>query len=113
METNTRRDFIKKGAVAGAITAVGVTAWLKTEGISETGEMVKLLSPDGQLIEVDKAFMKLHAQVESEGLAIQSSSSGREGIPGKKFVMVVDLGRCKNARKCVTACQKMHFLPDD
>jgi len=112
MKTNTRRDFIKKGAAAGVISAVGVTAWLKTQGIEETGEKVKLLTQDGQLVEVDKAFMKLHAQVESEGLAIKPSG-GREGIPGKKFVMVVDLGRCKNARKCVTACQKMHYLPED
>jgi len=32
------------------------------------------------------------------------------GLPDKKFVMVVDLARCKNARKCVDACQEGHFL---
>jgi molybdopterin-containing oxidoreductase family iron-sulfur binding subunit len=111
METNSRRDFIKKGAVAGVITAAGVSAWLEREGIKETGEKVKLLSQDGELIEVDKAFMTLHAQIEKEGLA--TNAKGREGIPGKKFVMVIDLGRCKNARKCITACQKMHYLPED
>ena len=108
---NSRRDFVKKGAVAGAITAVGVSAWLKSQGITETGEKVKLLSQDGELIEVDKAFLKLHAQANSETLA--KNTTGRQGIPGKKFVMVVDLGRCNNARKCVTACQKMHHLPED
>ena len=27
--------------------------------------------------------------------------------------MVVDLSKCNNARKCVTACQKMHYLPEE
>ena len=36
--------------------------------------------------------------------------------PGKetqkhKFVMVIDLARCKNARKCVEKCQDAHHLP--
>lgn len=30
---------------------------------------------------------------------------------GKKFVMVIDLAKCKNARKCVASCQKAHQLP--
>ncbi|MDH3710158.1 MAG: 4Fe-4S dicluster domain-containing protein [Cyclobacteriaceae bacterium] len=107
----SRREFVKKGAVAGAITAAGVSAWLKDQGIKEAGEKVKLLSQDGQLIEVDKAFLKLHAQANSEILA--KNTMGREGIPGRKFVMVVDLSKCNNARKCVTACQKMHYLPED
>ncbi len=107
----SRREFVKKGAVAGAITAAGVSAWLKDQGIEEAGEKVQLLSQDGQLVEVDKAFLKLHAQAHSEVLA--RNTTGREGIKGKKFVMVVDLGRCKNARNCVIACQKMHYLPED
>ncbi len=107
----SRREFLKKGAVAGAITTAGVSAWLRKQGITETGEKVKLLAQDGELIEVDKAFLKLHAQANSEVLA--RNTTGREGIKGKKFVMVVDLGRCKNARKCVIACQKMHYLPED
>jgi molybdopterin-containing oxidoreductase family iron-sulfur binding subunit len=108
---NSRRDFVKKGAAAGVLTATGISAWMKSQGITETGEKVKLLSQDGELIEVDKAFLKLHAQANSEMLA--QNTTGRQGIPGKKFVMVVDLGRCKNARNCVTACQKMHYLPED
>jgi molybdopterin-containing oxidoreductase family iron-sulfur binding subunit len=27
--------------------------------------------------------------------------------------MVVDLSRCKNARKCISACQKWHYRPED
>jgi molybdopterin-containing oxidoreductase family iron-sulfur binding subunit len=32
-------------------------------------------------------------------------------LPQRKFVMVIDLAKCKNARKCVEQCQKSHHLP--
>jgi molybdopterin-containing oxidoreductase family iron-sulfur binding subunit len=31
----------------------------------------------------------------------------------RKYVMAIDLGKCKNARKCVEACQCAHHLPPD
>ena len=34
----------------------------------------------------------------------------RKGIPNRKFVMVIDLAKCKNARNCVESCQKAHNL---
>jgi molybdopterin-containing oxidoreductase family iron-sulfur binding subunit len=34
----------------------------------------------------------------------------REGFPNKKFVMVVDLAKCKNALKCQDACNKNHYV---
>ena len=37
----------------------------------------------------------------------------RNGIPGRKFVMVFDLAKCNNARKCITSCQKAHNLAPD
>ena len=46
-------------------------------------------------------------------MAIVSKLEAREGIAGKKFVMVVYLARCKNARKCITACQKWHYRPEE
>lgn len=37
-------------------------------------------------------------------------SRGREGISGRRWVMVIDLSKCRNARKCVEACQSAHHL---
>jgi Fe-S-cluster-containing dehydrogenase component len=37
-----------------------------------------------------------------------SNSEARKGIEGKKFVMVIDLSRCKNVKACQTACNHMH-----
>ena len=35
---------------------------------------------------------------------------GREGIKGKKWIWVIDLSKCRNARKCIEACQGAHHL---
>lgn len=104
---NDRRDFLKKGIALGAFSATAMAlAAFQNKNVEETGEKVKLLSPQGELVEIDKAYIKpvpeVHIPVGSE--------SGREGIPGRKFVMVIDLAKCKNLRKCHDACEKMHHL---
>jgi len=109
----SRRDFLKTAAVATvAATACGSLACScgskKTEQAA-SGEKVKLLSPDGQIVEIDSSYIQAHHHHAS----VVTSAEARNGIPGRKFVMVIDLARCKNARKCVSACQKMHHLPDD
>jgi len=101
---SSRRQFLKKGLVAGAGVAVGsslVSAYFDSSA-SETGEKVKVLTTDGEIMEVDKGQLKLPR------VSIEES---HKGILGRKFVMVIDLGKCKNARKCVEACQKGHHLP--
>jgi molybdopterin-containing oxidoreductase family iron-sulfur binding subunit len=75
------------------------------ESVKETGEKVQLLSVDGYVVEVDKAYLKPVPDVH-----ISLSTDGREGIEGRKFVMVIDLSRCKNLKKCQSACNKMHFV---
>ncbi len=99
---SSRREMLKLGMLAGGAALLGGGA-IRLFGKSEepSGEKVKALTVDGQLIEVDKEKTKNIPQNQSEG-------SLREGIPGKKFVMVIDLAKCSNQRTCVEACQKMH-----
>jgi Fe-S-cluster-containing dehydrogenase component len=68
-----------------------------------TGEKVKLLSVDGQIIEIDRAFLKPVPDVPH-----LSNAEERQGVAGKKFIMVIDLARCKNLKKCQSACNHMH-----
>jgi molybdopterin-containing oxidoreductase family iron-sulfur binding subunit len=35
----------------------------------------------------------------------------RAGVPGRKWVMVIDLSKCDGCGKCTEACNKMHFVP--
>lgn len=104
-EDTTRRKFLKFGLTAGAGAALGA-GLLSSCSNDKSGEKVKLLTPDGKLVEVDKS------QVDAASYSA-TNEEARKGIPGKKFVMIIDLSRCKNARKCTDACQKMHHLTPD
>ncbi|MBL0053669.1 MAG: twin-arginine translocation signal domain-containing protein [Bacteroidetes bacterium] len=106
---SSRRAFLKAGLITGALAAAGLGT---LEVLSQTenkpsGDTVKLLSPDGKIVEVDKSL--IDPQIPEFAIA----NHIREGVPGKKFVMVIDLSRCKNAGKCRKACSKMHYLPQN
>ncbi|HNP22815.1 MAG TPA: 4Fe-4S dicluster domain-containing protein [Panacibacter sp.] len=103
--STSRRDFLLAGfATAAAVGCSDSTNPFTPEmAVAPSGEKVKLLSVTGEIIEVDKAFLKPVPDVPQ-----LSNAEERKGIPGKKFVMVIDLARCKNLRKCQSACNHMH-----
>src|SRR5688572_17715810 len=108
-QDSSRRDFLKTGILTAAATATGLGTLdaLSSSDSVKSGEKMKLLAPDGQIVEVDKSDVNNLLPEFTVEYHI------REGVPGKKFVMVIDLSRCKNAGKCRTACSKMHYLPED
>ncbi len=110
-KSNSRRSFLKKfGIGVGIASVASVTGFslAKGNGNSYSGEMVKLLTPDGKLVEVPKEAIQA-AKLDTDKM----KEEARKGLAGKKFVMVIDLAKCKNARKCVDACQEGHMLPKD
>lgn len=103
----SRRSFIAAG-IAGLAAGCGSNDPFSKAAAGEvqaSGEKVQLLSVDGEVIEVDKAFLK-----PVPDLPPVSNTEARIGIAGKKFVMVIDLSRCKNLKKCQSACDHMHQL---
>jgi len=42
-----------------------------------------------------------------------ADATGRAGVPGRKWVMVVDLAKCEGCGKCSVACSKAHHIPSD
>jgi molybdopterin-containing oxidoreductase family iron-sulfur binding subunit len=103
---SSRRKFLKMGMVTGASALfLGGSKILTafTGNVSKgTGEKIKVLTQDGKLVDVDKEHMCCMPV---------SNQEARKGIPGKKMVMVIDLAKCRNARKCLQGCQGMHNLP--
>lgn len=102
----SRRDFLRKiGIAAGAVAVAGGGLGIARSLASgtKTGEKVKVMTADGGVAEVDKG--DIVAKTNSTTI-----TEGREGIKGRKFAMVIDLSRCKNARKCMEACQGAHEL---
>jgi len=108
--SKSRREFIAAGLLAGLAAGCSSNTNPFTPGadqsVAPSGEKVKLLSVDGEVIEVDKAFLKPVPEAHQ-----LTSSQERTGIAGKKFVMVIDLSRCKNLKKCQAACDHMHHIP--
>jgi Fe-S-cluster-containing dehydrogenase component len=109
---SSRRSFLKKvGVGVGAVSLAGVAgaSLLKGgEAKTKSGKKIKLLSTDGNLVEVDQDDIKPAKEILAE-----LKSEARAGLPNRKFGMVIDLARCGNARKCVDACQEGHLLPKD
>lgn len=102
---NSRRSFLLAGfaALAGCSPKPDPFSDAAGNEVVASGEKVKLLSVDGEVIEVDKAYLKPVPE-----LPPVSNAEARVGIPGKKFVMVIDLSRCKNLKKCQSACDHAH-----
>lgn len=104
----SRRDFLKRAGILGAISATGaaaVFAGYKYEKSKGKEGMVKVLTADNRLVEIPADQV---SDFKPDLKALQTR--GREGIEGKRWVMVIDLSKCRNARKCVEACQSAHQL---
>lgn len=107
---NSRRKFINKGLKFGLIAATGgfvlskITSKFKTPSTDHS--KMELMTMDGTLIQVDSSeVMEIyHPKNEDEKYNV------REGMPNRKFVMVIDLAKCKNALKCQVACNKHHYI---
>jgi Fe-S-cluster-containing dehydrogenase component len=104
----SRRKLLNYSGVVAFATLIGSKFLLSSIGCKSEGKKIKVLTPDGKLMEVDENHISTPHQHNTV-----SPAESRKGIPGKKFVMVVDLARCKNARKCVKACEKYHNLTPD
>ncbi len=100
-----RRAFLKNSLSfsVGAFAVSGGFSSCSTEK-ADNGEKRKVLLPDGKLAEINKDAVHTH-------ISLVSNEEARKGDPNKKYVMVIDLAKCRNARKCVESCQHMHHLP--
>ena len=104
---SSRRGFMKSLGLIGAGAAAGSAAiysGYKFES-SKNKDTIRVLDHEGNLAEVPKESI---SKVTPDLKALQTR--GREGIQGKKWVMVIDLAKCRNARKCVESCQGAHDL---
>jgi Fe-S-cluster-containing dehydrogenase component len=105
---SSRREFLKKVGIAGAASIAGAAAvysGFRFEKSKSSGDTVKVLTSDNRLVEIPADQVKDY----KKPLRLLQKI-GREGISGKRWVMVIDLSKCRNARKCVAACQGAHHL---
>ncbi len=99
----SKRKFFELGIKFGLLATVGTVVAANAFGEEKTEETVELMSTDGHLVRVPASEVK-------ENPLKPKGYDPRVGFPGKKFVMVVDLAKCKNALKCQNACNKGHYI---
>ena len=111
-KNRSRRKFLNKGIKATLITALGslgfanIASGLNSKNSGSSGNMIELMTTEGTLIQIDST----EVEAMPEKHADPSGYDVREGIPNRKFVMVVDLAKCKNALKCQQSCNKHHYI---
>jgi len=103
----SRRKFFELGIKFGLLATVGSIAVAEAMDDEDSNGMVELMSTDGNIIQVPASEAHAVAHKQPEGY------DPRVGIPDKKFVMVVDLAKCKNALKCQESCNKNHYITGD
>jgi Fe-S-cluster-containing dehydrogenase component len=112
---NSRRKFLDNGMKLGIVTAIGslglskITSKLNAKPENNSDEKMELMTTDGSLIQVDSSEVIDVNLIQKP----KSERNEREGFPNRKFVMVVDLARCKNALVCQKACNKNHYITGD
>lgn len=109
---NSRRNFLQLFGIAGAGTVLAgaaIFAGHNYEKRKKKGDKIKILTANNELLEVEReAAVKSVKEAKLDLTEYQKK--GREGIPGKRWVMVLDLSKCRNARKCMAACIGAHHL---
>jgi Fe-S-cluster-containing dehydrogenase component len=109
---NSRRNFLQLFGIAGAGTVLAgaaIFAGQNYEKRKKKGDKIKILTANNELLEIERdAAVK--AIKEAKLNLTEYQKQGREGIPGKRWVMVLDLSKCRNARKCMAACISAHHL---
>ncbi len=107
----TRREFLQKSAVAAGAVGAGLLASHFARGCefeaSEADALKPVLTTDGKLVQVKAE------QVKPVLIAAKRDPAVREGVAGRKWVMVIDLAKCDGCKNCTTECNKMHHTPPE
>ncbi|MFI5311958.1 MAG: 4Fe-4S dicluster domain-containing protein [Gemmatimonadales bacterium] len=105
-----RRDFLRTGLVAAGGVAAGTAGVATLSSTAEAGSSAPegaatlALTADGELVV---------APAKNPARSIPTSAEARRGIPGRKWVMVIDLAACDGCGNCTNVCSKAHFVPGD
>ncbi|MBI4624354.1 MAG: 4Fe-4S dicluster domain-containing protein [Verrucomicrobia bacterium] len=114
----TRREFLGGSLIAGAAVGVGLLAdklVQRSARLEKPGPLTPALTPQGKLIQVattDAGVAHQHPMPPHAGTAL-GREEARQGVPGRKWVMVIDLAKCSGCKNCTIACGKMHGTPVD
>ena len=114
-----RRDFIRQGLLATGAVIAGAAA---AKNLAATGEQEAGSSPapatgsSSPVLTPDHCVVHLPIPGGASGMPQMrpaADRTGRSGVPGRKWIMIIDLAACDGCAKCTESCNKMHFIPPD
>jgi len=109
---NSRRKFLQELGIVGIGSVLGgsaILAGINYDKKKTASQRIRVLTAENELLEIEKSDTTKVAKTKYENLTYLQKQ-GRDGLAGKRFVMVIDLSKCRNARKCMAACQSAHHL---
>jgi len=108
----TRREFLQNLGIVGVgsiLAGSAILAGINYDRRKTAGQRVKVLTAENELLEIEKNDATKVVKASPESFTYLQKQ-GREGLAGRRFVMVIDLSKCRNARKCMAACNEAHHL---
>jgi molybdopterin-containing oxidoreductase family iron-sulfur binding subunit len=112
LKKNSRRKFLQDLGIIGVGSILGgsaILAGINYDNKKTKSQRIRVLTAENELLEIEKSDTTKVVKTKYENLTYLQKQ-GREGIVGRRWVMVVDLSKCRNARKCMAACQHAHHL---
>jgi molybdopterin-containing oxidoreductase family iron-sulfur binding subunit len=108
----TRREFLQQLGIVGVGSVLGgsaILAGINYDKRKTDSQRIRVLTAENELLEIEKSDTTKVIKTKYENLTYLQKQ-GRDGLAGRRFVMVIDLSKCRNARKCMQACQNAHHL---
>lgn len=108
----SRREFLQDLGIVGVgsiLAGSAVWAGINYDKHKTAKQRSKVLTAENKLLEIEQSEgTKIVTADPSSFTYLQKQ--GREGMAGRRFVMVIDLSKCRNAQKCMASCNEAHHL---
>lgn len=111
----SRREFLQDLGIVGVGTLLGgsaIFAGVNYDKKKKASDRMRVLTAENELLEIEKSDATKVVKSNLQNLTYLQKQ-GRDGLAGRRFVMVIDLSKCRNARKCMAACNNAHHLNPD
>jgi Fe-S-cluster-containing dehydrogenase component len=111
----SRREFLRGTVLAAGVAGAESLRAAPSQDplVSKPGAAtVPAMTADGRVVHVP-AGTQADGMSQMPGMPPAAEPTGRKGVPGRKWIMVLDLAKCDGCAKCTEACNKMHFIPPD
>jgi Fe-S-cluster-containing dehydrogenase component len=109
-----RREFLRHSLIVLASAAAGGSVGRSLRADPASQPLAPPAEPHthaGHLLSADHQAMHMHD--DGTMTAVVTNTAARQGIAGRKWIMVIDLAKCDGCGHCTMACSKMHFVPPD